>query len=95
MSLNIKLEKQKKQYNRVNDLYINKNLTIEQACIKVGICKQTYYTIKKKLNEQNGGQPKHDNEKYSLNFDSTKKISHVRDIFNVIDSKIKEAGITV
>ena len=94
MSVDIKLEKHKKQYSQVNDLYINKNLTIEQACKKVGICKQTYYTFKKKLNEQKGGQPKSD-EKSPSDIDSPKKISHVRNIFNVIDSKIKEAGITV
>lgn len=94
MNVDIKLEKHKKQFSQVNDLYVNKGYTIEKACKKVGICKQTYYTIKKNLNSQKGGTQT--NEQISpTDIDSPKKISHVRNIFNVIDSKIKEAGITV
>jgi len=57
MSVNIKLEKHKKQYSQINNLYLNQRYTIENACKKVGICKQTYYTIKKKLNYQKAGMP--------------------------------------
>lgn len=90
MNIDIKFEKQKKQYNRVNDLYINKSYTIEKACEKVGICKQTYYSIKKKMNSQKGGSV---NNKEII--DKPEKKSHVRNILNVIDSKIQETGITV
>ena len=109
MSMDIKFEKQKNQYNRVNDLYINKSYTIEKACEKVGICKQTYYTIKKKMeNNQKGGSSKKsisdDKIEYSkrnnspnneLKSHKSKIKSNVRNIFDVLDSEIQKTGITV
>lgn len=104
--MDIKYEKQKNQYNRVNDLYINKSYTIEKACEKVGICKQTYYTIKKKMENQSGGTKKSisdDKIEYTKRNNSSeenkkhksKKKSNVRDILNVLDSQIQKTGIAV
>ena len=43
----------------VNKLYLTGSYTMEEACKKIGICKKTYYNIKKKINnnEQNKKVP--------------------------------------
>lgn len=55
--MDLKNERQKNQYERVNKLYITGSYTIDEACKKVGICRKTYYNIKNKLNKniQKGG----------------------------------------
>lgn len=90
INMDIRFEKQKTIYLKVNDLYINHNYTISEACEKVGICKQTYYAIKKKIisspqtlspqtsliknNKQIGGY-------------CDKKKSDILNIFNAIDKE--------
>jgi hypothetical protein len=49
----IKSLKQKKQYEKVNRLYINGNITLSEACGKTGICVKTYYNIRKKMDNTN------------------------------------------
>lgn len=62
--MDFKKEKQKNQFERVNKLYITGSYTIDEACKKVGICKKTYYNIKKKIckndnkSNQKGGHDK-------------------------------------
>jgi DNA-binding XRE family transcriptional regulator len=108
--MDIKFEKQKNQYNRVNDLYINKSYTIGKACEKVGICKQTYYSIKRKLDniESANKNIKNTTKKISSKQSGgsnnlsdyilskpTKKKSNLRNILNVIDTEVQKTGITV
>ena len=58
--MDVVLEKHNNQYTTVNKMYITGKYTIDEACKKVGICKKTYYNIKKRIKEDNqkGGKPK-------------------------------------
>lgn len=88
MTSELKQEKQKRQLDKINKLYVNESYTIDEACKKVGICKQTYYSIKKKLSPE---KPKLKTQKAG----SKIKKSHVRNILDDIDQKVKETGIKI
>lgn len=50
MSINHKYKFNAEVYKEIADLYIINKLSLTQACAKVGISRQTYYDICKKLN---------------------------------------------
>jgi ACT domain-containing protein len=52
------LERQRNQYQQVNELYVNKLNSLDLACGKVGISKATYYRLKNKFKNQKGGKSK-------------------------------------
>lgn len=95
--MDLKIERQKNIYKQVNELYVNKAYTIDKACKKIGICKATYYKIKKNLNSptkddkpsQLGGVNK------EINIDNAEKKSHVKNIFDDIDSKLTKKNIQI
>ncbi len=58
--MDIKFQKQKRIFNKINKIYINGSFTLEEACEKSGVCRKTYYNIKKKIN---GGEIKTDKDK--------------------------------
>ncbi|UMZ08536.1 Transposase [Mimivirus argentum] len=51
--MSLKEQRDRNIYDKVNELYTTKFLTIEAACKKIGICKQTYYNIKKSIEKTN------------------------------------------
>jgi hypothetical protein len=56
--MDILFERQKKQYDAVNNLFINKFYSIDKACSKIGISTPTYYRIKAKINDTEGKSKK-------------------------------------
>ena len=79
--MDLKNERQKNQYERVNKLYITGSYTIDEACKKVGICRKTYYNIKKKIG-------KNDNKNIQKGGDNNKNIQkEVDDKKIVIENK--------
>ena len=46
-------DRQKKMYDDINELYMQSNKSLEYCCNKIGICKQTYYNIKRRVDNAN------------------------------------------
>lgn len=101
--MDIKTEKKRRIYEKVKDFYLNKSMTIEQACKKAKISKQTYYAYRKKFNVQQtgGSEPEIEEKKkseekasesefYDVNKD---KKSFLDNIKRVIDDEAIKAGI--
>lgn len=102
--MDIVFEKQKRQYAKVNRLYLAGDMTILDACDKAGICGKTYYTIKSKIqkmeggaisNNNNGNNKKTTNSKQkggniSSNLDITNGDNTDDDINNRIQKKFNE-----
>lgn len=95
MYKNFQHQRQLNKYNKVNKLYVDDGLTIIEACEKVGICKQTYYNLRKKFNYENkkqiGGNILNDTKNEIKNVDRNNKFV----LFNNIDEHIKETGIVI
>lgn len=84
--MDVKYQKQKNQYESVNKLYITGPYTIGEACKKVGICRKTYYNIKKKINEN---ENENDNQNIQKGGCETIKKLIVENKSNIINNEYK------
>lgn len=72
---NVMFLRQQSNYNKVNDLFINKNMTIEKACKKIGISNATYYRVKKLITEKNSEMKQQTGGNLNSNVDNINNVN--------------------